>query len=85
MIVNGKSYPRIDKIESFRLLNSEIGNDQPIIINERNRQKSFRLLNSEIGNDPKMESKKLKELRISFRLLNSEIGNDQTKNENCYC
>ena len=41
------------KGESFRLLNSEIGNDHKYVtgIND-NYVLSFRLLNSEIGNDP---------------------------------
>ena len=36
---------------SFRLLNSEIGNDQDMADYLAGRKKSFRLLNSEIGND----------------------------------
>ena len=41
------------KSKSFRLLNSEIGNDQiEEIENLRKKRRSFRLLNSEIGNDP---------------------------------
>ena len=35
----------------FRLLNSEIGNDQKKNQKKENCQKGFRLLNSEIGND----------------------------------
>ena len=35
----------------FRLLNSEIGNDQLAIENGEFRSFCFRLLNSEIGND----------------------------------
>ena len=40
-------------MESFRLLNSEIGNDQSKEeIKMKKLTKGFRLLNSEIGNDP---------------------------------
>ena len=62
---------------SFRLLNSEIGND--LIINERNRNKieSFRLLNSEIGNDHRLDISRAELAKMRFRLLNSEIGNDR--------
>ena len=35
----------------FRLLNSEIGNDQKLASHSRERRLGFRLLNSEIGND----------------------------------
>ena len=41
----------IATIDRFRLLNSEIGNDQDIGIYRRKIKKGFRLLNSEIGND----------------------------------
>ena len=37
--------------ESFRLLNSEIGNDQKEVIKMKLNEECFRLLNSEIGND----------------------------------
>ena len=37
----------------FRLLNSEIGNDQGMVINMKITIIGFRLLNSEIGNDLK--------------------------------
>ena len=59
MIVNGKSYPRIDKIESFRLLNSEIGNDHSWWSYQFRKIGSFRLLNSEIGNDQSKEQNKM--------------------------
>ena len=40
------------KLVGFRLLNSEIGNDQERKLSERmDVSNSFRLLNSEIGND----------------------------------
>ena len=39
--------------ERFRLLNSEIGNDQKKLVNLSKKIKCFRLLNSEIGNDRK--------------------------------
>ena len=40
----------------FRLLNSEIGNDQEgSYMNEQFEHIGFRLLNSEIGNDRKMK------------------------------
>ena len=61
--------------ECFRLLNSEIGNDQQTISDYGRKCKSFRLLNSEIGNDPKYFKFLLRQ-HLSFRLLNSEIGND---------
>ena len=38
---------------SFRLLNSEIGNDQLIDKSKEKEIDRFRLLNSEIGNDQK--------------------------------
>ncbi len=41
-----------DAIVSFRLLNSEIGNDPYNEDVESLISKRFRLLNSEIGNDP---------------------------------
>ena len=37
----------------FRLLNSEIGNDQEVNFIMENVKSGFRLLNSEIGNDHK--------------------------------
>ena len=37
---------------SFRLLNSEIGNDQKSMEMIKKAFRGFRLLNSEIGNDP---------------------------------
>ena len=67
--------------ECFRLLNSEIGNDQQTISDYGRKCKSFRLLNSEIGNDLSTKSF-ISNTAKSFRLLNSEIGNDRgTKNE----
>ena len=45
-------------ILSFRLLNSEIGNDQRVVRNKGVINKSFRLLNSEIGNDHSKEKSK---------------------------
>ena len=64
----------------FRLLNSEIGNDQTEENkNEVSRRIGFRLLNSEIGND--REDYRIISLNnYCFRLLNSEIGNDHGKN-----
>ena len=62
----------------FRLLNSEIGNDQKGLFSMNvNEQFCFRLLNSEIGNDL-MTKITLSEVLACFRLLNSEIGNDPT-------
>ena len=40
------------KLLSFRLLNSEIGNDPQLLKSKVKIRLSFRLLNSEIGNDP---------------------------------
>ena len=62
---------------SFRLLNSEIGNDQAIEkYCNSNKLFSFRLLNSEIGNDLEHIVNDFR-IWLSFRLLNSEIGNDR--------
>ena len=65
-----------NNIRRFRLLNSEIGNDQkrPTISNASERT-CFRLLNSEIGNDLVIIVSLILNVG-SFRLLNSEIGND---------
>ena len=41
-------------MKGFRLLNSEIGNDQSSGRNWWNSDTRFRLLNSEIGNDPRI-------------------------------
>ena len=61
----------------FRLLNSEIGNDRMLNLNELKAERiRFRLLNSEIGNDLAILSD-CRVIDFSFRLLNSEIGNDQ--------
>ena len=46
----------------FRLLNSEIGNDQKEVINMKLNEECFRLLNSEIGNDHDIEKDMLIEL-----------------------
>ena len=46
------------KIKSFRLLNSEIGNDRVSDKYVLMKSSSFRLLNSEIGNDLKYEIRK---------------------------
>ena len=62
---------------SFRLLNSEIGNDRDTLLCQTRLSGScFRLLNSEIGNDQIVEAF-FKQAKKRFRLLNSEIGNDQ--------
>ena len=60
----------------FRLLNSEIGNDQKSMEMIKKAFRGFRLLNSEIGNDlnEEIEIEDIEE--FCFRLLNSEIGND---------
>ncbi len=42
---------QFNNIASFRLLNSEIGNDRPDRLRHEIRRFGFRLLNSEIGND----------------------------------
>ena len=42
---------------SFRLLNSEIGNDRVLVLKLYEKYLSFRLLNSEIGNDHKRKTK----------------------------
>ena len=60
---------------SFRLLNSEIGNDQKSMEMIKKAFRGFRLLNSEIGNDLAILSD-CRVIDFSFRLLNSEIGND---------
>ena len=65
---NGKEF-------DFRLLNSEIGNDQIPRVKMARINKNFRLLNSEIGNDQGKKSKHIL-TQMNFRLLNSEIGND---------
>ena len=41
----------VEKNFSFRLLNSEIGNDHHEMVFNRKDSQRFRLLNSEIGND----------------------------------
>ena len=61
---------------SFRLLNSEIGNDHNFGIWLKLLDKGFRLLNSEIGNDHEDKAYYDHYLMLGFRLLNSEIGND---------
>ena len=66
------------RIDGFRLLNSEIGNDQIRKKNGGKSYESFRLLNSEIGNDLSAKSTQFRAV-YCFRLLNSEIGNDQVK------
>ena len=60
---------------SFRLLNSEIGNDQFALKLFIFVLLCFRLLNSEIGNDPMNDFNEYVVVKC-FRLLNSEIGND---------
>ncbi len=61
---------------SFRLLNSEIGNDLLGYCKFNFVDVTcFRLLNSEIGNDQK-SMEMIKKAFRGFRLLNSEIGND---------
>ena len=68
----------LEKLDGFRLLNSEIGNDQEYVeMLKRESKECFRLLNSEIGNDQVLFVK-LSLKKSSFRLLNSEIGNDQS-------
>ena len=51
MIFNEK-YIKVRDTKGFRLLNSEIGNDQMPKMTRKDIKRSFRLLNSEIGNDP---------------------------------
>ena len=65
-------------VSSFRLLNSEIGNDLKDTGIIEQRTVGFRLLNSEIGNDHVVGNVLIVPLTIGFRLLNSEIGNDLT-------
>ena len=65
-----------DFIDGFRLLNSEIGNDQQVSDKKYNVYTCFRLLNSEIGNDHFKGNDTIRLSWIGFRLLNSEIGND---------
>ena len=62
-------------VTCFRLLNSEIGNDQKSMEMIKKAFRGFRLLNSEIGNDLAILSD-CRVIDFSFRLLNSEIGND---------
>ena len=68
----------------FRLLNSEIGNDQKRHnLGQSARHVGFRLLNSEIGNDPFTANLPLYDT-LCFRLLNSEIGNDRAERTQGY-
>ena len=53
--------------DSFRLLNSEIGNDLQLCQKRIVRRLSFRLLNSEIGNDRKRN----KRMNRIFELFSS--------------
>ena len=75
MIVNEfDSYYEMET--SFRLLNSEIGNDHETYLNWYDCfDYGFRLLNSEIGND-RTQFVAIYLKGKCFRLLNSEIGND---------